>query len=90
MITLHLPGDLADKFRAPRELRLQAAAIGEVVPALDALYPGIDHWLTESNGAFRRHLSVFVADYRLDGSEGPGYALPDGCEVWVMRAVSGG
>jgi molybdopterin converting factor small subunit len=90
MITLHLPGDLADKFRAPRELRLHASTIGEVVPALNSLYPGIDHWLTEANGAFRRHLSVFVGGYRLDGQEGPDTALPDGCEVWVMRAVSGG
>ena len=90
MITLHLPADLADKFQAPREIRLHASTIGEVVPALNRLYPGMNHWLTDANGAFRRHLSVFVGEYRLDSQEGPDTVLPEACEVWVMRAVSGG
>lgn len=90
MIIVHLPGDLADKFEVPRDLPLDAGTVGEMVAGLERQYPGIRHWITEVDGAFRPHLSVFVAGSRLDGSKGAACPLPDGSDVWVMRAVSGG
>ncbi len=90
MITVHLPGDLADKFGVPRHLPLAADTVGEMVSVLDERYPGIGHWLTEVDGSFRRHLSVFVAGRRLEDSEDAKRPLDEGADVWVMRAVSGG
>jgi len=90
MITVHLPPDLAEEFSAAPVLELSAGSLAEMVDALDARHAGIRHWLTEADGRFREHLSVFVGGVRwTDVSDWRG-RLADGDVVWVLRAVSGG
>lgn len=89
MITVHLPTDLAAKFRATAQMELSATTLGELVDQLDAQHPGLKHWLVEVDGRFRPHLAVFVSDQRHARADGA-TVLADGAEVWVLRAVSGG
>lgn len=89
MITVHLPPDLAAKFHATAELAVSATTLGEMVAQLNAQHPGLHHWLVEVDGRFRPHLAVFVSGDKLAQADAS-IPLPDGADVWVIRAVSGG
>lgn len=90
MITVHLPSDLAEEFHTDPDLILAAGSLKGMLYALDAQHPGMGRWLSEADGSFRQNLSVFVAGRRLTPSEDASTRLPDGAEVWILRAVSGG
>jgi molybdopterin converting factor small subunit len=90
MITVHLPTDLAEAFKAQPVIEVAADSLPEMVAALDAHYPGMAHWLTDADGQFRQHLSVFVRGRRVATRDGSTPPLSPGEEVWVLRAVSGG
>lgn len=89
MITVHLPSDLAAKFQTSSDIALSAATLGEMVAALDGLHAGLGHWLVEVDGRVRPHLALFVAGERMERAAAA-TALPDGADIWVIRAVSGG
>lgn len=90
MITVHLPADLARSFRTNPVIMLEADTTGDLVDALDARYPGMATWLTEANGLFRQHLSIFVSGRRLPVGEGAAVPLAEGTDVWILEAISGG
>ncbi|MGC8487091.1 MAG: MoaD/ThiS family protein [Clostridia bacterium] len=90
MITVYLPADLAGAFQAPSRVELPARSLADMVRELDARHPGMRHWLTESDGRFRQHLSVFVGGVRLNEASSDGHPLAEGEDVFVLRAVSGG
>lgn len=90
MITVHLPGDLAGAFHAPPVVELAAGSLSGMVRELEGRHPGIRHWLTESDGSFRQHISVFVGGVRRTTASETEEELRDGAVVWVLRAVSGG
>ncbi len=91
MIRVHLPRDLAQEYGAPTPALLEPAPdVAAVVARLETLYPGMRQRLTEADGELRPHLAVFVDQSdarRVGGVKAP---VPDGAEVWVLRAVSGG
>ncbi|MHB1611259.1 MAG: MoaD/ThiS family protein [Sulfobacillus sp.] len=90
MITIHLPANLADEFRADPVLTMTARTYAEMLQALDNQYPGMASWLVEPDGRFREHLSIFVSGRRLAPRAHASASLTDGSEVWILRAISGG
>jgi hypothetical protein len=90
MITVHLPPDLAVEFDIAPTLRLRAGSLEEMVDRLDQEAPGIRSWLSESDGRFRQHLSIFVDGRRLAPRSPATQPLSDNIEVWILRAISGG
>jgi sulfur carrier protein ThiS len=90
MITVHLPGDLAAEFHAPSVVELSAGSLSGMLRELDVRHPGIRHWLTEADGSFRQHISVFVGGVRRTTASAAQEELRNGEVVWVLRAVSGG
>lgn len=90
MITVHLPGNLADEFRADPVVTIPAQTCAEVLQSLNRQYPGMASWLAEPDGRFREHLSIFVSGRRLAPRAHVSAPLADGSEVWILRAISGG
>jgi molybdopterin converting factor small subunit len=71
---------------APRRLELPAATVAEVIDALDARWPGMRDRLCDSRPRIRRHINVFVGGERATLET----RLPQGAEVIIMTAISGG
>ena len=90
MITVHLPIDLAAEFKIAAMLTTDAADLRDLVSELDRMRPGMAGWLMEADGRFRQHLSIFVSGRRLEPKSPASGSLPDGADVWILRAVSGG
>ncbi len=90
MMTLHLPWDLAEAFHADHRLSLPAQNAVDLLQILASAYPGMQAWLTDSDGRLRPHLSVFISGRRLTPDEFQAASLPEASEVWIMRAISGG
>ncbi len=90
MITVHLPQDLADAFRAQIVVDLEARDCQELLHRLNMRYPGIAQWLATEDGRFRQHLSLFIAGQRQVSGEVSSTAIPEKSGVWILRAISGG
>lgn len=86
-VAVTIPAALARLFPgAPRHNEVEATTVAEAIAALDARWPGMQHRLCDTTPAIRRHLNVFV------GGEKASLAtpLPEGAEMLVMTAISGG
>ena len=72
------------------ELEVPGATLRDVLDAVAAAHPAVGRRIRDEAGALRRHVNVFVgADNARDlgGLDAP---VPEGAEVSVLAAVSGG
>lgn len=90
MITVHLPANLADEFQAESVVTVAVRTCAEMLESLNRQYSGMASWLAEPDGRFREHLSVFVSGRRLAPRAHVSAPLPDGSEIWILQAISGG
>ncbi len=65
---------------------VEAATVGELVDALNVRWPGMRDRLCDSTPRIRRHINVFVDGERATLAT----MLPDGAEVLILTAISGG
>jgi hypothetical protein len=70
----------------PAEVAVRAGTVAEALDALDARWPGMRARLCDERPALRRHILVFVDGERA----GLDAALPEGAELVVTTAISGG
>lgn len=66
------------------------ATVGSVLDALAAAHPGIGRRVRDETGVVRRHVNVFVGADNARDLAGVDTVVPDGAEVSVLPAVSGG
>ena len=86
-VRVRLPGVLCDLFPgAPRSLEVEAATGGEMIDALEALFPGMGHRIRDERPAVRRHINIFVDGER---SQLETHVSP-GTEIFIFTAISGG
>lgn len=52
--------------------------------------PGLRDYVVDDRGALRRHMCVFVDGRQISDRARLADAVPDGAEVYVMQALSGG
>ena len=73
-----------------REVRVEAATLGQALEALSTAHPMLTERLRNEHGVLRAHLAVFVNedDARLLGWEDA--PLKDGDVVHIIPALSGG
>lgn len=64
--------------------------VGDVLAALQRLYPGVHHAALDEAGAVRRHVNVFAGTENIRFAAGLATPVPPGAEVWILPAVSGG
>jgi molybdopterin converting factor small subunit len=91
-VTVSLPSALASYAGGQRRFTLDApaATLGEALDQLWRRHPGLrDRVLTEE-GHVRRHVNIFVGTDSIRDLGGLGTAVPDGVEIAIIPAVSGG
>ena len=87
-----IPGPLREFTAGKNRVESDAspATVGEALEALWALHPGVrDRVLTE-RGEVRQHVNVFVGKESIRFTGGLATPVPEGAEVWIVPAVSGG
>ena len=84
---VHLPRSLVALFPGTeRRLGAHGSTVADVIADLDRQVPGIAIRLLDTGPAIRTHLNVFVAGERATLAT----PVPDGADVHVIPAVSGG
>jgi molybdopterin synthase sulfur carrier subunit len=64
--------------------------IGAIIDAIAAAHPAVGRRLRDEAGTLRRHVNVFVGPDNARDLDGVDTVVPEGVEVAVMPAVSGG
>ncbi len=64
--------------------------VGAVLSALATAHPAVGRRVQDEAGALRRHVNVFVGADNARDLDGTNTPVPDGVEVSVLPAVSGG
>ena len=69
-----------------RRVEMQAATVAQVIDELDRRWPGMGDRIRDTRPAIRKHINVFVDGRRskLDTE------LPQGAEIFIITAISGG
>ena len=75
---------------AAEGLELPGSTVAEVLQALEALFPGIDHYLRDDRGALRQHVNVFVDGELVRDLAALSDEVGPQTEVYVIQALSGG
>lgn len=71
---------------ATMRVSVSATTVGEMIDALDRLWPGMADRLRDTSPGVRRHINIFCDGERLK-LDAP---LKPGAQVYVLTAVSGG
>jgi molybdopterin converting factor small subunit len=66
------------------------ATVGAVLDAIAELHPAVGRRVRDEAGVLRRHVNVFVGPDNARDLDGIETVVPDGAEVAVLPAVSGG
>jgi len=66
------------------------ATVATVIDALAVAHPAVGRRLRDEAGTLRRHVNVFVGADNVRDLDGVNTVVPDGVEVAVLPAVSGG
>ena len=64
--------------------------VGAVLEAVAAAHPAVGRRVRDESGALRRHVNVFVGADNARDLDGVDTVVPEGAEVAVLPAVSGG
>jgi sulfur-carrier protein len=91
-VRFFVPGPLRDfaNGQAQVELAGSPATLGDALAALGALYPGVARRVLDEQGEVRPHINLFVGGDCVRFGEGLATRLPEGCEIAILPAVSGG
>jgi molybdopterin converting factor small subunit len=80
-------------FTGGRELVEIGAAPSTTKDALEALWilwPGLRDRVATEQGQIREHVNIFVGAENIRFTGGLTTPVPDGAEIWIFHAVSGG
>ena len=68
----------------------EVATLGDALEALWTLCPGLRHRVATEQGEIREHVNVFVGQENIRYTGGLATGVPDGAEISIFHAVSGG
>lgn len=92
-VVVRVPSALRPFSGGSPELRLDLPAGADVATVLDHLardHPGLDRRLRDEQGRLRPHVNLFVGTTNIRDLDRLATAVPDGGEVVILPAVSGG
>jgi molybdopterin synthase sulfur carrier subunit len=91
-ITFHIPAYLAAFADGQRSLKIAspAATVREALDGLWGLHPALRDRILDEQGEVRQHINVFVGDECIRFADGLKTPVPDGSEILIVPAVSGG
>jgi molybdopterin converting factor small subunit len=73
-----------------KAVRVAGATVREVLDGLFAEYPGLRGYALDEHGALRHHVVAFVNGAAVRDKQGLSEPVPDGAEVYLFQALSGG
>ena len=87
-----IPGPLRQYTAGANRVESQArpATVGEALDALWAIHPGVRDRVLNERGEVRQHVNVFVGKESIRFTGGLATPVPEGSEIWIVPAVSGG
>lgn len=72
------------------ETEAAGATVREVLDAVFAANPRVRGYVLDDQGALRKHMAVFVDGQQIGDRRHLSDGAPDGCEIYIMQALSGG
>jgi sulfur-carrier protein len=91
-IVFHIPGALRVYTDGHSRVELDRAhgTLRDVLQALWSRYPGLRDRLANEQGEVREHINIFVGNEDVRYLEGLATSIPDGAEISIVPAISGG
>jgi molybdopterin converting factor small subunit len=87
-----IPGPLQPFSGGRSEIAIESSpsTVAEALAALAAIHPGLRDRVVTEQGEVRPHVNVFVAEVNIRDARGLETRVPEGCEIAILPAVSGG
>ncbi|MBA3343348.1 MAG: MoaD/ThiS family protein [Gemmatimonadaceae bacterium] len=92
MITIELPRVLAPYAGSSTVVTVEesCATVGDALNALSSRFPGVVDRVVDERGMVRQHVNVFVNEESTRFLQGLATPVPEGSNVLIVAAVSGG
>jgi molybdopterin converting factor small subunit len=87
-----IPGPLRPFSDGRTAIALDAspATVADALAALGRVHPGLRERILTEQGEVRPHVNLFVAETNIRDAGGLATRVPDGSEIAILPAVSGG
>jgi molybdopterin synthase sulfur carrier subunit len=91
-VTVRIPSYLAAFADGRNSIVVHAASptTGGVLQALWSLHPALRDRILDEKGEVRQHINIFVGEESIRFASGLATPAPDGSEILIVPAVSGG
>ncbi|MDQ3735124.1 MAG: MoaD/ThiS family protein [Actinomycetota bacterium] len=92
-VLVRIPGALRQFTDNARTLEVDVPSgsdLAQVLARMEEENPSLVRRICDERGALRQHVNVFVGTANVRDAEGLATTVPDGAEVYVIPAVSGG
>ena len=91
-VTFHIPGPLQNFTGGESTVRLAGSphSVKEALAALWELHPGLRDRVADEQGRVREHINIFVGEECIRFAGGLDTSVPEGSEIFIVPAVSGG
>jgi molybdopterin synthase sulfur carrier subunit len=91
-ITVYITAPLRALAGGREQIRISSspATVGEALEALWTICPGLRDRVATEQGEIREHVNVFVGHENVRFTGGLRTPVPDGAEISIFQAVSGG
>jgi sulfur-carrier protein len=90
MVEVRFTRHLRRFFPDLRPVKVASGTVSEIVVAVDAAFPGLAAYVVTEAGSLRKHVNIFVDGEMIADRKSLGDSVPDGSEVFIMQALSGG
>lgn len=90
---VRIPGALRQFTGNARSLEVElpeGSDVAKLLATLEADNPALVRRICDERGHLRQHVNVFIGTANVRDREGLATSVPDGAEVYVIPAVSGG
>lgn len=71
-------------------VEIDAATVADAITALEPRFPRLGHYLADERGRLRKHVVLFVDGEHCGDADALRRPVPEGAEVFVAQALSGG
>ncbi len=92
-VLVRIPGALRQFTGNARTLEVDLPAgsdLAQLLARMEEENPSLVRRICDERGALRQHVNVFIGTANVRDADGLATAVPDGAEVYVIPAVSGG
>ncbi len=91
-VTVRIPSYLASFAGGRNSLELDGspATVADALASLWQLHPALRDRILDEQGAVRQHINIFVGEEAIRFADGLSTKVPEGAEILIVPAVSGG